>query len=1167
MASLSEVIDALLPRDQQSGDQQSAGLFVQSDGKPVPLRSRSVSSTIHCDTAFVATTETFKFLSDEDVSVVFKFPLPPRAAVHRLTARIGERVVVQAFITSKPSHKLLKSACRIPVHQNPVQQRPILSMASSFTEVVEGLLPNGQVQSMQEVAGLFIKGDGKPVPLRSRAVKSTIHCDTAFAATTETFTFLSDEDVSVVFKFPLPPRAAVHRLTARIGERVVVTEVKPKEEAREEYATAVSQGHTAVLAQGEASSQVFSLELGNLAAGVAASVEVGYLRLLDAVGGALEYVHTATWTPPYTGAAGDGARGAAATLEQNPRFAPAVTYTLAYDVRVLARRGVAGVEANQAVTVQEWQEGGCAGKRVVVEEAVGDPSKDFTLLVDLTPVLDSKDQATAPGSVAGPTGSGHISVQECARPAPGGVGAPLTKRVALATFVPRLPGAGAGGGGEGEGEAGATPSLAPEIVFVVDCSGSMSGARIEQARQAALFFIQDLPAGARVRFNVVAFGSGHKACFPECREYTADTRAQAVAWVQSNVHADMGGTEILATLQSVYATPVPAGYARTLLFLTDGGISGGEEAAVFDLVAAGSAGAGGGSGVAQRLGSALRKLVPGGGDMGGSGEQGAQSELPPAVLCLGIGHGVHRGLLDGIASRSGGCAQYVADGESITRKAGFLKKAALAGAGGCITRPRLVARGAMVRAAPHVLPPRLFPGEPLHMLVEIVQSDAGGSGAVLELVGERAGAGAGGAWSLALPLSSAPVAQGEEYAVLHGMCWVASLLAGTSPLHVRADGSAVQLPPAESDVRAAVVRAACAEHLVTRHTAAVGVLLQHDPLDPAGVKRVEVPLAVPHGAIHFGGRDSRAEQQEQLMLFGAMPMPCCAPAPQSLHFARCAAPKSRAAGPGAMFGAVLGAAAAPFKKMSFGGGSAAPPPPAPAMCFSAAPAAASAPTGMVYKEMAARRASIEEEEECCDDAVDLFGAAADETAPAEGAAMMEVDDSPALSASVGKPKAEEAKRKAKKMSAGIRDMEAETMSWAAEETAAVVTGKGGAAAAGPPLSPDAVLALLNLRRGVEGCWGDDGEVVAALVSQLPAAAAGADAAAAAVAAARAARPAGLSCGQWASVLALAFLRKHCGGQRGVWEAMEAKALAHLAAGWPAEAKPLGFTILAALKLV
>lgn len=125
----------------------------------------------------------------------------------------------------------------------------------------------------------------------------------------------------MVFKFPLPPRAAVHKLCARVGDRTITTEVKQKEEAREEFRAAVQQGHTAVIAQQEHSTQIFTLELGNLEAMTEAVVEVGYLRLLDSVGGALEYVHTATWTTPYTGAAGDVARGDAVTLEQNPRFA------------------------------------------------------------------------------------------------------------------------------------------------------------------------------------------------------------------------------------------------------------------------------------------------------------------------------------------------------------------------------------------------------------------------------------------------------------------------------------------------------------------------------------------------------------------------------------------------------------------------------------------------------------------------------------------------------------------------------------------------------------------------------------------------------------------------------------------------------------------------------
>jgi hypothetical protein len=169
----------------------------------------------------------------------------------------------------------------------------------------------------------------------------------------------------------MPPRAAVHSLKARIGDRTITTEVKPKEEAREEFMAAVSQGHTAVLAQQEPSAQVFSLELGNLEAMTEAVVSLSYVRLLDAASGTLEWVHTATWTPPYTGAAGDQARGEAETRAQNPVFSAHVSYSLTYEVRLLSRRGFKAVECSRpGVSIQDAHaEGGVLAKLVTVNES------------------------------------------------------------------------------------------------------------------------------------------------------------------------------------------------------------------------------------------------------------------------------------------------------------------------------------------------------------------------------------------------------------------------------------------------------------------------------------------------------------------------------------------------------------------------------------------------------------------------------------------------------------------------------------------------------------------------------------------------------------------------------------------------------------------------------
>ncbi len=67
---------------------------------------------------------------------------------------------------------------------------------------------------------------------------------------------------------------------------------------------------------------------------------------------------------------------------------------------------------------------------------------------------------------------------------------------------------------------------------------------------------------------------------------------------------------------------------------------------------------------------------------------------------------------------AGAVAQYVVDGESIARKTAFLKKAALSGRS-AIYAPRLAAAPGVVRAVPAALPPRLFPDEAVHLLVEV----------------------------------------------------------------------------------------------------------------------------------------------------------------------------------------------------------------------------------------------------------------------------------------------------------------------------------------------------------------------------------------------------------------------------------------------------------------
>lgn len=78
-----------------------------------------------------------------------------------------------------------------------------------------------------------------------------------------------------------------------------------------------------------------------------------------------------------------------------------------------------------------------------------------------------------------------------------------------------------------------------DYIFLLDRSGSMSGSRIEKAKEALIFFLRSLPEDSY--FNIVSFGSNSSQMFPHSTKYEAGKMNEAIKKVQS-MGADMGGT-------------------------------------------------------------------------------------------------------------------------------------------------------------------------------------------------------------------------------------------------------------------------------------------------------------------------------------------------------------------------------------------------------------------------------------------------------------------------------------------------------------------------------------------------------------------------------------------------------------------------------------------------
>ncbi len=78
-----------------------------------------------------------------------------------------------------------------------------------------------------------------------------------------------------------------------------------------------------------------------------------------------------------------------------------------------------------------------------------------------------------------------------------------------------------------------------EFIFLLDRSGSMSGKRMEMAREALVLFLKSLPA--QCYFNIVSFGSSYESMFDESKLAIDEIIEEAVDKV-SNFSANMGGT-------------------------------------------------------------------------------------------------------------------------------------------------------------------------------------------------------------------------------------------------------------------------------------------------------------------------------------------------------------------------------------------------------------------------------------------------------------------------------------------------------------------------------------------------------------------------------------------------------------------------------------------------
>src|SRR5258708_6027863 len=122
-------------------------------------------------------------------------------------------------------------------------------------------------------------------------------------------------------------------------------------------------------------------------------------------------------------------------------------------------------------------------------------------------------------------------------------------------------------------EKAAVQRVPRETILIVDTSGSMAGASMEQAKAAVNHALSTLTE--RDRFNVLEFNSVMHPLFVAALPATPQNLANAKAWV-AKLKAG-GGTEMVPALEFALDGRETPGYLRQVVFMTDGGVSNEDE--------------------------------------------------------------------------------------------------------------------------------------------------------------------------------------------------------------------------------------------------------------------------------------------------------------------------------------------------------------------------------------------------------------------------------------------------------------------------------------------------------------------------------------------------------------------------------------------------------------
>jgi len=365
------------------------------------------------------------------------------------------------------------------------------------------------------IASSLTGRSGERLVLHDVSVRAVLHDLLAEVTIEQTYRNTEPINIEAVYTFPLPLDAVLLELDVEIGERRLEGTVVEKKAAERQYEDALCEGDSAVMLE-VAEPGLYTMNVGNLLPNETATIRFSYALLHRWSGDTLRLHLPTTIAPRYGTYALRAHQVPAASLTVENRFSLQMeVYGELREAKFTCPTHVVTMTATPEKTVISLSQ----------NHAVMD--RDFVLNVMASRFARSF-------AVCGRDGQGHA---------------------AIASFQPYFP--------------DKPKPRALDLAIVIDCSGSMAGASMQQAKQALQEILKKTQPHDRLSF--IAFGSSTRALWHRSMKCSPANIERAIDFA-AELDANMGGTEVGRALREAYR--MLGNEARgDLLLITDGQVA------------------------------------------------------------------------------------------------------------------------------------------------------------------------------------------------------------------------------------------------------------------------------------------------------------------------------------------------------------------------------------------------------------------------------------------------------------------------------------------------------------------------------------------------------------------------------------------------------------------